>query len=111
MNLKEWRKSLPEVTGGLVRMRQKALSDGEIPSKYKILMALTMSIVAKCEPCIKAYVEKSKNANVNEKEFLEALETSIMFAGCVGEQWALKAMKYWEDIKIEKDENCCSTDE
>ncbi|HCZ06401.1 MAG: hypothetical protein PWP37_1743 [Thermotogota bacterium] len=104
-----WRRTLPEVTGALVRMRQKAYSDGAIPAKYKALMALCMAAVDKCEPCLNAYVEKARDLGVTDTEFTEALEVVVTFAGCVGEQWALKAWKIWKKENREN-EGCCSVE-
>lgn len=97
MDFKDWRKFIPEVTGSLVKMRQKAYSDGSIKAKHKFLMALGMAITAKCEPCIKAYVDKAKAADVSADELKELLEVAVAFSGCVGEQWAIKAWKYWNN--------------
>jgi len=109
MNFKDWRKMLPEVTGSLVKMKQKAYSDGSIKVKYKLLMALGMAIVAKCEPCIKSYVNKAKAANVSDDELKELLEVATTFSGCVGEQWAIKAWNYWnnDEKRNENIDECC----
>jgi len=87
-------------------MRQKAYSDGTIPAKYKALMALCMAAVDKCDPCLESYVEKVHDLGVTEAEFKEVLEVIITFAGCVGEQWALKAWKIWKK-RHKKDRGCC----
>ena len=39
----ELRKVSPKVTGGLVRMRQKAYRDATVPAKYKLLTAMAIS--------------------------------------------------------------------
>lgn len=104
-----WRGTLLEVTGALVRMRQKAYSDGAIPAKYKALMALCVAAVDKCDPCLNAYVEKARDLGVTDAEFTEALEVVVAFAGCVGEQWALKAWKIWKREYME-DGGCCSVE-
>lgn len=106
-DFKDWREFLPQTTGNLLKMRQKAYSDGSIDSKYKILMALGMAIVAKCEPCIKSYVDKAKEAGISDDEFKELLEVAITFSGCVGEQWAIIAWNFWNKNNISKADNCC----
>lgn len=53
----ELRKLSPEVTGGLLRMRQETYRDGTVAAKYKLLTAMAISIAIRCEPCIRAYVK------------------------------------------------------
>jgi len=111
----ELRKAAPIVTGGLLRMRQKAYSDGAVPGKYKILAALAISIVIKCEPCVKAYVEKARDEyGVSQEELIEFLEVAMTMGGCPGEEWAIKALGYWEGIReaeamTEDGDSCCKT--
>lgn len=87
----ELRKLSPTVTGGLVKMRQEAFRDKTVPAKYKHLTALTISIVLRCEPCIKAYVNKARAEGITQDEFIEFLEVAMTMQGCPGEAWALKA--------------------
>ncbi len=112
------RKAAPVVTGGLLRMRHKAYSDGAVPSKYKLLAALAIAVVIKCEPCIKAYVEKGRDEyGVSREELIEFLEVAMTMGGCPGEEWAVKALKYWEaahetetmksSSAAEDDDSCC----
>lgn len=107
----ELRKATPVVTGGLLRMRQKAYSGGAVPAKYKVLTALAISVVVKCEPCIKAYVERARQEHdVSREELIEFLEVAITMGGCPGEEWALKALGYWEDApqaEAPGGDSCC----
>ena len=116
----ELRKAAPVVTGGLLRMRQKAYSDGAVPGKYKLLAALAIAVVIKCEPCVKAYVEKARaEYGVSQVELIEFLEVAMTMGGCPGEEWAVKALKYWEGAHeaenmksssvAEDDDSCCNT--
>ena len=104
------RKKTPKVTGGLIKMRQETFRDSVVPAKYKILAALSIVIVTKCEPCIKAYAKMAVNAGVTHDEFIEFLNVSITEGGCPGEQWAMMAYKIYldllEGVEIEG-EVCC----
>lgn len=88
---REFRRLSPKVTGGLLRMRQKAYTDGVVPAKYKLLTALAISVAIRCEPCILAYVELAREKGISQKELLEFLEVAMTMQGCPGEEWALKA--------------------
>jgi len=106
----EFRKQTPKVTGSLVRMRQETFRDAAVPAKYKILAALSIVIVTKCEPCIKAYTKMAVKAGVTQDEFIEFLNVSITEGGCPGEQWAMMAYRVYTDLlngaEIEE-EVCC----
>ena len=91
------RRLAPEVTGALVRMRQKAYKDGAVPAKYKILTALAISVAIRCEPCIKGYVKMAKEQGVRREELLEFLEVAMTMQGCPGEEWSIKALSFWEE--------------
>lgn len=106
----EFRKLTPKVTGGLVRMREETFKDDAVPAKYKILAALAIVIVTKCEPCIRAYAALAYKANVTEKELLEFLNVAMTEGGCPGEQWAMKALQAFRELRQGKEfeeEVCC----
>ncbi len=110
----EFRKLTPKVTGGLVRMRQDTFRDAVVPAKYKILAALAVVVVTKCEPCIKAYTKMAYKAGVARDELLEFLNVAMTEGGCPAEQWALKAYQVFEDMKAGKtfeEEACCNIEE
>jgi len=105
----ELRKQTPKVTGSLVRMRQETFRDGVVPAKYKVLAALTIVIVTKCEPCIKAYVKMARESGVTQEELIEFLNVAITEGGCPGEQWAMKAYQVYLDLEggAQVDEEVC----
>ena len=107
----EFRKLSPKVTGGLVRMRQETFRDAAVASKYKILAALAIVVVTKCEPCIRAYTKMAYRSGVTQEELLEFLNVAMTEGGCPGEQWALKAYEVYKDLKAGKtfeEEACCA---
>ncbi len=69
-----FRKLSPKVTGGLVRMRQETFRDAAVVAKYKVLAALAIVVVTKCEPCIKAYAKMAYQLGMTQEELLELLE-------------------------------------
>lgn len=107
---REFRRLSPKVTGGLVRMRQETFRDAAVAAKYKILAALAVVVVTKCEPCIKAYTKMAFQSGVTVEELLEFLNVAMTESGCPGEQWALKAYMTYKELQggaeIEED-ICC----
>lgn len=110
----EFRKLSPKVTGGLVRMREETFKDAAVSAKYKILAALSIVVVTKCEPCIRAYTKMAYQEGVTKDELLEFLNVAITEGGCPGEQWALKAYEVYKGLhegKEVEEEVCCKVEE
>ena len=107
------RKLSPKVTGGLVRMREETFKEGSVPSKYKILAALSIVVATKCEPCIRGYTKMAYQAGTTEQELVEFLNVAMTESGCPGEQWAMKSLQVYKDLKdgkhIEEDICCKET--
>ena len=108
----ELRKLSPKVTGGLLRMRQEAYRDGDVPAKYKLLTAMAISIAIRCEPCIRAYVRMACDHSITREELIEFLDVAMTMQGCPGEEWALKAYEAYKDCSSGNmpatDETCCT---
>ncbi len=77
----ELRKLTPKVTGGLVRMREATFKDATVPAKYKLLTALAIVVVTKCEPCIKAYTKMAYQVGVTREELIEFLNVALVSSG------------------------------
>lgn len=107
----ELRKLSPKVTGGLVRMREDTFRDAAIPVKYKVLAALAIVVVEKCEPCIEAYVKMAVEKGATRDELIEFLNVAMTEGGCPGEEWALKAYSYYKQVTTGEDGHeggsCC----
>lgn len=94
----EMRRLSPKVTGGLVRMREATYADGKVLGKYKLLAALAISVVIKCEPCIKAYVRLAAERGSTKEDLIEFLNVAMTMGGCPGEEWAIKAYAAYQEI-------------
>lgn len=93
----ELRKLSPQVTGGLLRMREEAYRDRSVPAKYKLLTAMAISTAIRCEPCIRAYVQMTCEKGITQDELIEFLEVAMTMQGCPGEEWALKAFAAYKE--------------
>jgi AhpD family alkylhydroperoxidase len=106
----EFRKLNLKVTGWLIRMRGETFKDAAAPAKYKILAALSIVVVTKCEPCITGYTKMAFQAGTTQEELIEFLNVAVTEAGCPAEQWSLKAFQVYRDLEQGKHiegEICC----
>ena len=111
-------KDFGRVTNGLPaivqKMRQESVfKEGKVPIKYKTLAATLWAISARCEPCIRFYVNEAVKQGATEEEFGEFLAIGATMGGCVGEMWSLKAYKVYKDRQKEATPEgpaaCCQT--
>ncbi len=78
-------------------LEEKAFSDGVLTRKIKELMALSISIVTKCEPCMEWHVQQALLQGATEEEIYETIDVAIeMGGGPAGAyaRYALNAMDY-----------------
>ncbi|MGH8003579.1 MAG: carboxymuconolactone decarboxylase family protein [Limisphaerales bacterium] len=94
----ELRKLSPQVTSGIVRMRQATYVDGKVLGKYKLLTAAAISVAIRCEPCIRAYVEWAGKSGATKEELIEFLNVAMAMQGCPGEEWAIKALAAYNEL-------------
>ncbi len=92
------RKASPKVTGGILRVREAALTEGLIPAKVKVLGALAVAVAIRCEPCVEMCVERAIDAEVTFEEVVEFLNVAMAMQGCPGEAWALKALELFDRL-------------
>jgi selenide,water dikinase len=56
-------------------------ADGAISSRTKELIAISLSVLSKCEPCVKIHIEEARSLGVSEEEISEAVWMAISFGG------------------------------
>lgn len=96
--MKEFAKHTKGTVAHIQKMRQDAIfTEGAVPAKFKVLGAALWAISARCEPCIKFYIQQAIQAGVSEAELGEILAVASAMGGCVGEMWAIKAYKAYKD--------------
>ncbi|MGB9977972.1 carboxymuconolactone decarboxylase family protein [Methanobacterium sp.] len=64
-----------------LELEKKAFQEGHISRKYKELMAPSISIVTKCEPCIERHVQQAYLAGASDEEIYETLDVAIEMGG------------------------------
>jgi len=83
-----------------LELEEKAFSDGALNKKTKELMALSISIVTKCEPCMEWHLDQAMQAGAKDEEIYETIDVAIeMGGGQAGaySRFVLKAMEYFKE--------------
>ncbi len=83
-----------------LKLEKSAFSEGSISKKHKELMALSISLVTKCEPCIEWHTEQALLNGANDTEFFETIDVALeMGGGPAGAyaRFALNCLSYFKD--------------
>ena len=89
----------------LLELEAKAFEDGALEKKIKELMALSISIVTKCEPCMEWHLDQALRAGATERELYESIDVAIEMGGGQAGAYArfvLKALQYFKERDREK---------
>jgi AhpD family alkylhydroperoxidase len=79
-------------------LEKQAFRKGALDRKTKELMALAISVVIKCEPCMEYHVREALEHGATEEEIVEALEVTFEMGGgpaTVQARFALAALEHW----------------
>lgn len=82
----------------LLELEEKAFRDGALDRKTKELMALSISIVTKCEPCMEWHLDQAMKAGAGAGEIYETIDVAIEMGGGQAAAYArfvLKAFAYF----------------
>ena len=80
-----------------LELERKAFQQGALSKKSKELMALSISIVTKCEPCMEWHVQQAFLAGATDEEVYETIDVAIEMGGgpaAAYARYALKALEY-----------------
>ncbi len=80
-----------------LELEEKAFSDGALSKKVKELMALSISIATKCEPCMEWHVQQAFLEGASDEEIFEAIDVAIEMGGgpaAAYARFALRALEY-----------------
>lgn len=57
-------------------------SPGALDQKTKQAIAIALSVLAKCEPCLKSHIQKARKTGFTQAEIDEAAWMAVGFGGC-----------------------------
>lgn len=85
-----------------LELEEKAFRNGAISKKIKELMALSISIVTKCEPCMEWHLDQALQQGATDGEIYETIDVAIEMGGGQAGAYArfvVKAMDYFKNKK------------
>jgi AhpD family alkylhydroperoxidase len=59
-----------------------SVAPGALDERTKRVIAIALSVLAKCEPCIKSHIKKAREMGVTQEEIDEAAWMAVSFGGC-----------------------------
>jgi len=74
-------KLIPDGASGFQQLFAKTMKEGKLTVKEKELIALSVGLALRCEPCIRLHVQKSLAAGATKEEILEAAQVVLMMSG------------------------------
>jgi AhpD family alkylhydroperoxidase len=80
------------------KMAGEAFSDGALDKKTKELMAVSVSVVIKCESCMEWHIGEALRHGASEKQIVEAIDVATEMGGgpaTVSARFAMKVLKYY----------------
>ena len=82
-----------------LEVEEKTFQDGTLCKKSKELMALSISIVTKCEPCMEWHLSQAIIAGAKDDEIFETIDVAIEMGGGQAAAYArfvLKGLDYFK---------------
>lgn len=71
----------PQFGGTYQALRQRILSDGAIPAKYKLLMGMVTDTIAAHPDGVRSLADNARAAGASEAEITEAVELAYLYGG------------------------------
>lgn len=96
--LAKLRADIPETTRGFSTLAQAALKDGALDKKTKELIAMALSIGARCDPCLGYHAEALVKLGCTRAEFEEMLGMCIYMGGGPSLMYAAAALDAYEQF-------------
>ncbi len=84
----------------LLELEAKAFADGALDKRTKELMALAISIVTKCEPCMEWHLDQALKTGATDEAVYETIDVAIEMGGGPAGAYArfvLKALAYFRE--------------
>jgi AhpD family alkylhydroperoxidase len=89
-------KASPKVLGAFGELATAATADGALTKKTKELMAVAISIVDRCEPCVAYHTQAAIKAGAGREEFVETVNVAIEMGGGPATVYGARALEAFD---------------
>jgi AhpD family alkylhydroperoxidase len=89
----------PKMMAAFSKVHHEGAKDGALTSKWKELIALGISIHAKCEGCISMHVNDAIHLGANREEIVETIGTAIYMGGGPSVVHGAKALEAFDQFE------------
>ncbi len=90
--------AIPETSAAFGGLGKSVKEGGTLDFKTKEMIALGMSIVIRCEPCITLHVAALIKAGATRDEVSDVLAMAIQMGGGPGMMYAAKALECFDEL-------------
>ena len=101
-NTAKLRKGIPDVMQGFNAMAGAAGKDGVLDGKTKELIAMALSVAARCDPCVGYHAKALVKLGATRAELDEMLGMCVYMGGGPSLMYAAKAIAAYEEFGGEK---------
>ncbi len=96
-SLVELRAGIPETTRGFSALAQAATKPGALDAKTKELIAMALSVAARCDPCLGFHADALVKLGCTRAEFQEMLGMCVYMGGGPALMYAAQALQAYEE--------------
>jgi AhpD family alkylhydroperoxidase len=99
------REASPDVWAGFGQLHKAAVADGVLPARIKELMALSISVVKRCDGCIAYHAKAAARRGATPDEVAEALGVALLMDGGTASVYAPRAWDAYREFANRRAEN------
>ncbi|KXS46400.1 MULTISPECIES: carboxymuconolactone decarboxylase family protein [Methanohalophilus] len=89
---------LPETANAFADMRASLFKDSALDTKTKELIAVSSSVLMRCEKCVEIHASRARDNGATEDEIAEAVAVSMFIAGGSQLHWTRKYDQIFESV-------------
>ena len=97
-SLARLRADTPDTLRGFSALAQPATREGALDKKTKELIAMALSVAARCDPCIGFHADTLVKLGISRAEFEEMLGVCIYMGGGPSLMYAAQALQAYEEF-------------
>ncbi len=97
-NLAPLRAEIPDTLRGFSAMAQGATKDGALDKKTKELIAIALSVGARCDPCVGFHAKALVELGATRAELAEAIGMAVYMGGGPSLMYAAKASAAFDEF-------------